>query len=157
MTDGAHLGIDAARSARAVIGGDEPEGVERTPAEMRVYLLAAPEPPYDLSDGITDRHYADASRWAGKQVLAAFAAHPFLVNLPVETDYDWNGDPDHGAQGMKAEFVLRPSVTHEMERLGFSLRGHGLSGFQVGWGVNAARYVVGADYGGNPAILEVDG
>jgi hypothetical protein len=124
---------------------------------MRVYLLAAPEPPYDTSAGITDRHYADAARWAGKRVLDAFTAHPELVDLPIDTDYDWDADPDRGAQGMKPEFVRQPSVTHEMERLGFTLRGYGFSGFQVGWGVNAARYCVGKSYGGNPAIMEIEG
>jgi hypothetical protein len=159
-SDGAHAGLTADEAMqRAVGGGDQPPGRGRTPAETRVYLLSAQDPPWDdLADGAG---YSEAARWVGKRTLEAMEAWPELRDAPMESSYDWDAiraDPRYAGDpvGAMSEHVLVRSVTDRMrEDYGVSLYGHGLSGFQVGFGVNMARYALGLPEQPNPALLVV--
>jgi hypothetical protein len=86
--------------------------------------------------------------------LEAFLADPTLAAMPTETGYDWEGDPDHGAQGMKPEFTRALGVDHALRARGVRYP-QGISGFQWGWALNAARYCVELPPAPNPAIIDV--
>src|SRR5262245_46852917 len=106
-SDGADRGISATRALGTILtGGREPTGAaERTPAQMRVYLLAADETSMgemDDSGAATDASYEAACRWTGRLLLEAFEADPSLLEYG-ELDYAWDDDPDRGANGMKPE------------------------------------------------------
>ena len=158
MTDGAHQGVSAKRALDTILGGAEQPGddEQRNPDEMRVWLLAADGPPF--ADG--GEGYEHAARYAGRLFLEAFLADPSLTTAPIDTLYDWEGDPDHGTRGMKPEFVRKLDLSARLDReypdVREKLRGLGLSGFQWGWAVNAARYCVELGPEPNPAIIELD-
>lgn len=148
--DGAHMGVSASRALETILG-DEPQPSEaerRTPAEMRLYLLGATPPPWDHDgDG-----YGQCARWIGRQVLEAYLADPALVALPMDDEYETIRD---GA-GNQVQRIIRQRGLHgEVVERGGDITGHGITGFQWGWAVNAARYAVDADAQPNPAILEV--
>lgn len=152
-SDGASIGIGPDRALKTILGGEEQpsEDEQRTPYEMRAYLLAAVPPPWDYDgDG-----YEMCARWIGRQVLEHYDAAPELVALPMDTEYDWQGDPDRGAKGMKPEYVNRIGLHDELVKRGADIVGHGKTGFQWGWAVNAARFAVDADAQPNPAIMEI--
>ena len=63
--DGANLGVNAEQSLKAVLGGEQPkEEDERTPQQMREYLMSAPE---NYEEGQKD--YENAARWLARQYL----------------------------------------------------------------------------------------
>lgn len=124
-----------------------------TPDEMRARLLDA-QPP--ALDDLSGDDYGAAIEYVGKLVLQAYERHPDLRDYPIETEYDWDADPAHGANGMDERYVLHRGLTDEMEARGFRLRGMGLSGNQVYEGIGAARFALGLDDLGNPALVVVD-
>ena len=156
-SDGAHLGVGAARALDTILGGGEhpTEADMRNPDEMRAYLLAATGPPF--AEGMDG--YDACARYAGKLFLEAFLGDPSMANAPIDTRYDWDADPDRGSQGMKDEYVLARGVgellTERMPEVRQQLSDLGLSGFMWGWAVNAARYCVELPPGENPAILTI--
>jgi hypothetical protein len=123
-----------------------------TPEEMRARLVDAPPP---ALDDLSDESYGAAIEYVGKLVLQAYERHPDLRDYPIETEYDFDGDPAHGANGMDPRYVLHVGLTDEMETRGFRLKGFGLTGNQVYEGVGAARFALGLDGLGNPAIVTV--
>ena len=63
--DGANLGVDAEKSCKAILGGEQPKNSEmRTPEQMREYLMAAPE---SYEEG--QASYGEAARWLARQYL----------------------------------------------------------------------------------------
>ena len=166
-SDGAHLGVSADRALKTIIGGDpEPEPDERrSPDEMRAWILSAPTTDefrayMDAHEGAyTDADYGDCARVVARVILEAYLAEPSLASLPMDAEYDWEGDPDHGSQGMKPEFVRQHDLAYVMRERGLydGIRGLGISGFQWGWAVNAARFCVEVEPQPNPAIMTVGG
>ena len=55
--------------------------------------------------------------------------------------YDWEGDPDRGSKGMKPEYLKARGLYDVMTDDGV-VHEDGLSGFQWGWALNAARRCV---------------
>jgi hypothetical protein len=117
-----------------------------SPKEFSAYLAAKGNEPY------TDEDYGDCARVAARAILEAFLAEPSLAAMPTETKYDWDADPDRGANGIKPEFLIHRGLSAELKERGIVLPS-GMSGFQWGWAVNAARYCVELPPAPNPAIL----
>jgi hypothetical protein len=95
MSDGAHQGITPERALGTILGGepapDEGEGMSRK--EMQDAILAV-----DLS--VEPTSYDGASLHAARLIYDFIVEDPMVRRLiPTETEYDWQGDPDHGAWG----------------------------------------------------------
>ena len=136
MNDGSHLGISAGDAFNVIIGKEIPEEskrVARSPEEMLTYLEGAMMYPEILALEDVDQGYNEAARFAGKAILYLFRAHPHL--LEIEPNEEIN----------EAIRAIEPCF----------LFGFGLSGFQVGWGLNAAKFALGKPAGSNPALITV--
>jgi hypothetical protein len=150
--DGAHLGVSAERAIKTILGGEpSPEEGDADVMDvnaMREWLLSA------AAEHAMDS-YDECARYAGRLILESFLADPDLAQLPGETEYDWEADPDHGTHGMKPQFVVHRSLYDVLEERGVPLGDLGLSGFMWGWAVNAARRCVELGPVANPAIMTV--
>lgn len=63
--DGANLGVDAEKSCKAILGGEQPQKEDmRTPEQMREYIMSAPE---SYEEG--QKGYEEAARWLARQYL----------------------------------------------------------------------------------------
>jgi hypothetical protein len=148
------MGVSARRALDTVLGrADQPDDSERRdPDEMREWLLSAPGEPFgDGGDG-----YEAGARYAARLILEAFLADPVLASAPTETQYDWDADPDHGSQGMRAEYVKAVGLYELLKDRGVPLADLGLTVFQWGWAMNAARYCVELPAAPNPAIIDIE-
>lgn len=157
--DGAHMGVDAERALGTILGG-EPQPTEeerRSPDEMRAWILSAPtRAEFEARGPEIDYSYGERARVVARVILEQYLADPRLATLPMETEYDWDADPDRGAQGMKPEFVRQRSLSDVLRENGVydeHIAGLGITGFQWGWAVNAARFCVEIEPQPNPAIL----
>jgi hypothetical protein len=162
MTDGAHLGVTADRAIQTILGGaDQPTDDERLdPEAFRAMVLSAPtaaefEASLDGKVDYTDDDYGMCATVAARAILEAFLADPALAAMPTETVYDWDRDPDHGRMGMKPEFVVNRGLSAELRDRAVRLP-VGMSGFQWGWAVNAARFCVELPPAPNPAVITVE-
>jgi hypothetical protein len=156
MNDGAHQGVSAGRAIRTILGGEpEPTEVERmSPAQMLDWLRSCP--PFDRNNPeVDDDTYSECARYAAKLVLDWLLADPRRAQSPVETVYDWNGDPEHGVGGMNPAHVIERGWYDRMKADGIDLASLGLSGFMWGWACNAARYAVELPPAPNPALITV--
>lgn len=146
MSDGAHQGVGADRALRTILGGEpaptEPE--KRTAEQMRAYLEQPDQQPVG---------YDEAARRFGRAVLAYLDAHPDDRDVPTNDEYDddawrarnWKGKPPVTRKGLYTLVTEAGLFTDD-----------DLTGFMVGWGVNAAKYAIGAPPGRNPALLTID-
>lgn len=154
------MGVGAGRALDTVLSGaPQPKARDkRDPDEMRAWLLAA-DPDPERWD------YEEAARYVGRVILEAFLADPRLASVPTETVYDWDEikkDPRwttaHGVEVMK-EHVIAEGLYETLKQRDPStkrmLETSGLTGFQWGWAVNAARYCVELPPAPNPAILTI--
>jgi len=155
--DGAHLGVSASRAIDTILGGAEQpaEDEQRNPEEMRAWLLAASGPPFPEGGA----GYEEAARYAGKVILELFLAEPELARMPADTQFDWPAiHAAHDETGRDVAELMHEHIrTRGLDEfLHPLLDGLGLSGFQYGWAVNAARYCVELGPVSNPALLEID-
>lgn len=158
--DGAHLGVNAERALRTIVG-DAPEPTEdehRNPDEMRAWLLAAPsvdefeaycEAKRERDEEYTGDDYGEAARVTARGILEAFLADPRLAAMPTESEYDWT---DYTGDGMPKLLVAGLSEALRERDVRYV---SGITGFQWGWAVNAARYCVELPPAPNPAIVEL--
>ena len=66
--DGANLGVDAEKSCKAVLGGEQPKKENmRNSQQMREYLMSAPEL---YEEG--QKSYGEISRWLARRYLTSF-------------------------------------------------------------------------------------
>lgn len=146
MTDGAHLGVNAKRALDTILGGEpSPTAEERqTAEEMRAEIMALTECP---------NTYEGTASWTAKLILEWLLANPSRAQEPSEMEYDWDADPDRGADGMKPGFTKALGWYEQMKRDGIDLADLGLSGFMWGWAVNAARRCLELPPVPNPAII----
>lgn len=156
--DGADLGITAERALRTVLGGEgQPAEDERdTPEVVRARVMAS------LSRA-EPRDYGDAADMAAGMVLTYFDRTPEARDWPagrggkwvdVETGEPWTGDPQWDR--MEYRPAPGPDLYEQVKAMSEGrLSDLGLSGFQWGWAVNAAKYAVGAPPVPNPAIMTV--
>lgn len=155
--DGADMGVGAEAGMRAALGSDEPV-VERTPEEFRAYIEAHQGGGYE---GCANR--------AALAILQLFETVPGSSTWPGETETEFylrsTGEVIPTAEGWRR--YNEPDVDHR--KVGPDLyasvkEGRSdlyddvwsqLTGFQWGWAVNAAKYMVGEPPIPNPAIVEV--
>lgn len=142
MTDGAHLGIGAGRALDTILGGKpSPKPDEgMTSEEMRANLEAA----HDASS------YEGSANVAAKRILAFLDAHPEFDRVPSEGQYDWTDREKY-----EGFHIVYPGMSELMSLAGVTFDDLGLSGFQYGWAVNAAKYARNAPPSPNPALLEI--
>jgi hypothetical protein len=151
--DGAHLGVDASRAISTILGGEpspaEEEG--RTPEQMRAYLEQPNQTP-DEGDG--DAWYAETARQIGRTILAFLDAHPEYRDLPADDTWEF---PPHATSPDQGR-VTALGITGRLKEAGIDPdpEDYGITGFQFGWGCNAAKYALGAPPVQNPAILVLD-
>lgn len=152
MTDGAHQGITPERALKTILGGEpapeDDEGMSRQ--EMRDAILAVqldkPAESYD-----------EAAMQAARLIYDFVTEDPLeRRKIPAETEYDWQGDPDHGSEGLKPEYLKALGLYDVMKEHGIDLASLGLTGFQWGWAVNAARYALAELPVPNPAIITIE-
>jgi hypothetical protein len=154
--DGAHQGISADRAIETIIGGKPEPGEDEQMSlpEFAAYVEAAPDSPGE---------YGDCARLVAKLVLRYLLSHPADALAPMENEYDpraWK-DPEVMKNGSGlANYVTRwglyerikiadPETHAKIQKLG-------ITGFQWGWGVNAARRLCELPPQANPAILTVE-
>lgn len=143
MSDGAHLGVSAERALKTVLGGEpSPEEDEQMGViEFRAYIMQPDQEPHD---------YGEAARRAARTILEFFMEDPRRATIPTETVYqqpvDWSNP-----------VVLEPDLYNVMKGHGYPLADLGLTGFQWGWAVNAARRCVELEPVSNPAIVTIGG
>ena len=148
--DGADLGVPADKAMRAAIGGEQPtEDDMMDPVQFEQYLLSA-QP--------NEATYEGTARYAARLILEHLKKNPADASIPTERQYerdangrlalDKNGDlikTDERNLG-DVMFATYPEF-HEL----------GLTGFQWGWAVNAARRCLELPSVPNPAIVTIGG
>ena len=148
--DGADLGYGMEAALRGALGGEEPPH-RMTVEEMREYILTAPDSP---------KSYDDGGRAIAKLVLGFMERHPDAAAMPADSDYEWpkkaNGDPDWNATPNVVREGLYDYIKRMEPNYGRAVFEE-MSGFQWGWGVNAARTVLGLHPVPNPAIITIGG
>ncbi len=145
MSDGAQQGITPERALGTILGGEpapsEDEGMSREAMETRI--MAAPYPP---------ETYDDAALGMARFILTTLRAHPDIATHPVEMELDMkNSTPDNIIVTCKGWSGLLKEVDPE----GYARACSGISGFQWGYAVNAARYVLDLHEVANPALVTV--
>lgn len=148
--DGAHMGVSANRALKTILSGeDQPtEEEQMDPVQMRDWIL---QPDIDYGDDMGEG-YGEVARRIARTILTYYMADPRRATIPTESEYDWEADPDHGAHGMKPEFVKHLGLYDIMKQEGVPFE-PGFTGFQWGWAVNAARRCVELPPVPNPAFL----
>lgn len=151
------MGVSADRALKTVLGGEDQPAEEemRNPDEMREWLLSAMT--VDEFDAFiaaktgeyTDEDYGECARTTARSILEAFLADPRLAAMPAETEYDWTG---YNGEGQPK--LLVAGVDQALRERGVRYP-DGISGFQWGWALNAARYCVELPPVPNPAIMEL--
>jgi hypothetical protein len=148
MSDGAHFGVSAERAIETILGGKETPSPDEqmTVSEFREWIMQPDQEPLD---------YSETARRQARIILTYFLADPTRASLPGETVYDWEGDPDHGSKGMKPEYLKALGLYEVMKEDGV-VQEEGLTGFQWGWALNAARRCVELGPVANPAIIDIE-
>lgn len=148
--DGADLGVGADRALKTVLGGGrspEPEE-QRTPEQLREHIETHRGP----------SGYESSANEACHRILLTYEARPEAVQWPAEPEGHIEKGPENGGMGRWVHDGpdLYTAVKEQTDGLGdVSMSDLGLTGFQWGWAVNAAKYIVGAPPVPNPAILTV--
>lgn len=158
--DGAHIGVSPQRALATIIGGAEPpdSSEQMSVEQMREKLLGAPRIDQLAADELVDddASYDRTCEVTAGEILRWALANPDrFAACAMETEYDWEGDPDHGAEGMKPEFVIKPGLYTVLKDDGIPLADLGLSGFMWGWAYNAAARCLELPPQPNPAFLIV--
>jgi hypothetical protein len=161
--DGAHQGVGAQRAIDTILGGKPgPQDTKEktmTPEAMREKLekaveMGLPEGSYDdWEEEQRSYSYDMAASIAGGRVLAWLDEHPKFKHVPAEPISDWEDREKY-----EGYYIKYPGLGELMELTGVDIdEGLGLSGFQYGWAVNAAKYALGAPPSRNPALMTIGG
>jgi hypothetical protein len=153
MTDGAHLGVSASRALETVLGGKpQPAAGERMSwDDMAAWVRSAPETMPDDAGG--GDGYGLSARIAARCILEHMEAHP--ADRASSPTGEWTAEEQaefrrSGAvPAPKRDWYAATKETHPQ------IADLGLTGFQVGWAVNAARNILGLGPVRNPAILTI--
>lgn len=140
MSDGAHLGVSAERALTTILGGDPPpaEDEQMGIVEWRQWIMLPDQEPLD---------YGEYARRVARMVLEFWLEDPQRAQIPAENVYE------EDAAGCLT--VITPGLYEVMRQHGLSLTELGITGFQWGWAVNAARRCVELPPVPNPAIITV--
>jgi hypothetical protein len=144
-SDGAHLGVSADRALKTILGGEPSPGEDEqmSVTEFRDWILQPDQEPYD---------YGEAARRCARMILEFYLADPKRASVPVEGVYDWT---DYNGEGVPP--LVEKGLYDVMKEAGHAeaLERLGLTGFQWGWAVNAARRCVELPPEPNPAIVTI--
>lgn len=152
MSDGANIGVGAARALETVIGGKPQPGpderVDDETFERRIRRASLAPTDYD-----------GAGLACARIVLEYLEHNPGDIGVPIEDVLDWtrwkaDGMPNELAPYRLAQGLYDRIKERDPER-GEQLVSLGLTGFLWGWGFNAARKVMKQPTEPNPAILEI--
>ena len=145
--DGAQLGVTAGRALQSVLGGrDQPTEDERMdPVTMRDWLLEPDHEWTESGDG-----YTEIARRCAGAILRFYMEDPKRASIPPENVYQQPVDWHHPV-------ILERGLYGVMEEAGLIDDDWGLSGFQWGWAVNAARRCVELPEVPNPALVTFGG
>jgi len=150
--DGAHIGVDAERALRTILGGEPSPGEdEQMDAEtFRAWIKTA-----DRQDS-----YGETARLAARYLLEYLTAHPEDMRLPLEDTYDWDrARAELGRSPESIEEMLRYRSTEGVwDRAAAEypqLKQLDLTGFMAGWAFNAARRCLELPPAANPALLTI--
>lgn len=146
--DGAHEGITPERALKTILGGEPPpeddEKRKRVEYEWRVKVATSDIKTYD-----------DACLYTAKLILEYWAVSEERETIPAETVYDTPPDFWETFDGTQVPPVKELGLYERMKQDGIDLASLGLSGFQWGWAVNAARFIKGLPPEPNPAIVTI--
>ena len=154
MSDGAHLGVKADRALGTILGGeDQPtEDEKQTPEQMLDEIRSASKAPND---------YGECALAYARVLLEAYETHPALRDHPTESVY-LNGQdgkavfsPDGGLVRLVPDIYEVLKRLHPDEECWQQKVMNELTGFMVGWAVNAVRYALGDPPRPNPAMVEI--
>lgn len=155
MSDGAGFGLGAEQAMRTVLGADQPAEEDlMTVAEMREKLLTA-RPPEGTTKA-TGWTYDDAANYAARLILEYFLADPRRASIPTENEYEHDAEGHLVYDETRGLNVVTTGLYDVMSGDGIPIDDLGLSGFQWGWAVNAARRCVELPPVPNPALLTVN-
>jgi hypothetical protein len=139
MEDGAHLNVGAESAMKSIIGGSEPTVLTDEQFEEMIRTADLDRSPVN---------YDMAANQVARLVLEAYEKYPRLQTMPDYAEYI---EVDDGG--------LVPITTTLTDVIFRIYKGHkalsGISGFQWGWGVNAARKILNLGPLPNPALLEI--
>ncbi len=147
-SDGAHLGLGAESAMKAIVGGEEAAERPMTAGEMKDWILAA------QSEDEIEWDYNEAARFTAKCILKWLLADPHRSQSPAENEYekDQGGKLVFNARG--GLNLITPGWHERMKAEGIEVA-TGITGFQWGWAVNAARRCLELDPLPNPAIITI--
>jgi hypothetical protein len=156
-SDGAHLGVSAKRALDTILGGrPEPaEAEQEDAASVRARILAATQ------RGGAPASYEDCADMVAGMVLMFYDAHPEALGWPVEAAHHWERDGktvDPAESGWDNLTVVNDGPDLYGDVNAFTegkLSDLGITGFQWGWAVNAARFTKSLPPEPNPALIEV--
>lgn len=154
--DGAHLGVGAERALETILGGKESPGEDEreSPQHVAARVLAAAE------RGGDPHGYGDCADMVAGMVLMFWQAHPEAAEWPLDPPYHYEKDGvryDHWIEGGKL-VDDGPDLSKAVDAFTEGkLSALGITGFQWGWAVNAARYALGKPPEQNPAIITIGG
>ena len=145
MSDGAHLGVGAARALGTILGG-EPQPTEEeklTREQFAAKIRSAPK--WEGAGG--GEGYDATANYAARLTLEFLEAHPEWQDKPGDSNYSWQeGTPTLKVKG----------VYDAMKDAGIPMSELDLTGFMWGWAFNAARHCLGLGPVANPAILTIN-
>ena len=145
------MGVGAHAALKQILGGEpikEEDIVTKTlPEEMYTYLMTSHEPDVIYSMP-REQGYTEMSRYAGKRILQLFEAHPEIARLPNSGRANY----ENGERKVIVKSVFDAIDEIEPE----FLHGLDLTGFMVGWGLNAAKIAFGKPPGSNAALLTIE-
>jgi hypothetical protein len=164
MSDGAHLGVDANRALKTILGPEPSpaEDEQQTPEQVRARIESAPLP----GDGLPiwdrveagqldkDIAYGVAADSIAHMFLVLAEEQPGLLNEQRFYPDDCDAEVLRG-KPMSAETAIWEALKERWPD-GDDWIG-GASGFMVGFAFNAVRYVLGEGPVRNSAIVEIGG
>lgn len=142
--DGAHEGVAAEAAMKAAIGGEQPASVQ-TVQEMAASIMAVTPDDANTYDG--------CARYAAKLIMEWLLEDPSRAAGPTENVYELGDD----GRMVWPAVVVTAGWYDRMKEDGHAgaLEQLGLTGFQWGWAVNAARRCVELPPVPNPAIVTI--
>lgn len=119
--DGAHIGVSPQRALATIIGGAEPpdSSEQMSVEQMREKLLGAPRIDQLAADELVDddASYDRTCEVTAGEILRWALANPDrFAACAMETEYDWEGDPDPRGRGDEARIRHQARALHGPER-----------------------------------------
>ena len=149
-SDGAHLGVTANRALDTILGGEPSPGEDEQMGivEWRAWIEQPDLEPLD---------YGECARRVARSILAFWMEDPRRAQIPSENVYEKDADGGLVFNAQGGLSLVTPGLYEVMKTHGIPIDDLGITGFQWGWAVNAARRCVELPPEPNPAIITVGG